>query len=153
MTAFTQKLVIGIAVVVLLCAFVVGVLMGAVVYEWKAAQRAGDEAAAQQNLKTIAAVEIQYFNTHTRTFGTFDEMVKEAMLSNRFSGELPVLEHYIYTLKVTPKMASGRVSYTLNADPQSDATGRKHFYIDSNSSTIHFNPDQPSGATDPPIGE
>jgi hypothetical protein len=71
-------------------------------------------------------------------------MVKEAMLSDRFSGELPIVEHYIYTLKVTPKTSGRPSSYTLNADPQSNSTGRKHFYVDSTSPTIHVNPDRPA---------
>ena len=60
---------------------IIGILIGAAVYGWKAAQRAGNEAATMQNLKTIAAVQIQYYNTHSRSFGTFDQMVKEQMLS------------------------------------------------------------------------
>ena len=52
---------------------IIGILIGAAVYGWKAATRAGNEAATLQNLKTIAAVEIQYYNTHSRSFGTFDQ--------------------------------------------------------------------------------
>ncbi|HZI48540.1 MAG TPA: hypothetical protein VFD75_12145, partial [Pyrinomonadaceae bacterium] len=62
--------VIGICVLLVL-----GVLAGAAVMGWKAAVRSGNEAATLQNLKTIAAVEVQYFNTHKRTFGTFDQLI------------------------------------------------------------------------------
>ena len=128
---------------------IIGILIGAAVYGWKAAQRAGNEAATLQNLKTIAAVEIQYYNTHSRTFGTFDQMVKEQMLSSKFTGNPPTADGYIMILKVTPKTATSPTSFTLNADPQTDSAGKNHFYIDSTDSSIHVNPDQAAGPSDP----
>src|SRR2546426_10914665 len=92
---------------------IIGILIGAAVYGWKTAQRAGNEAATMQDLKTIAAVQIQYFNTHSRTFGTFDQMVKEQMLTSKFSGNPPSADGYIFTLKLTPKTPSTPSSYTL----------------------------------------
>ena len=60
---------------------IIGILIGAAVFSWKAATRAGNEAATIQNLKTIAAVQIQYYNTHGRTFGTFDQLVNRLSVS------------------------------------------------------------------------
>src|SRR2546423_9316881 len=85
MTSSVQKIIIGIVVFVLCGLAVVGVLVGAAVYGWKAAQRAGNEAATLQNMKTIAAVEIPDYNTHNRTFGTFDQLIKAQMLTSKFS--------------------------------------------------------------------
>src|SRR5467141_2548829 len=85
---------------------IIGILIGAAVYGWKTAQRAGNEAATMQDLKTIAAVQIQYYNTHARTFGTFDQLVKEQMLTSKFAGNPPSADGYIFTLKVTPKTAA-----------------------------------------------
>ena len=150
MTSTVQKIIIGIVVVALLGLSVVGVLVGAAVYGWKAAQRAGNEAATMQNMKTIARVEIQYYNTHKRTFGTFDQLIREQMLTSKFSGDAPAPDGYLLTLKVTPGTTDHQSFYALNADPQSAGTGKNHFYIDSASESIHFNPDQPAGATDPP---
>ena len=127
---------------------IIGILIGAAVYGWKAAQKAGNEAATLQNLRTIAAVQIQYYNTHSRTFGTFDQLVKEQMLSSKFSGNPPNVDGYILNLKVTPKTATAPTSYTLNADPQNDSAGKNHFYIDSADGSIHQNPDQPAGPND-----
>ncbi len=131
---------------------IIGILIGAAVIGFKAAQKAGNEAATLQDLKTIAAVEIQYFNGHNRTFGTFDQLIKDLSFDTRFSGNPPVADGYIFTLKVTPKTPSGPSSYTLNADPQTDATGKNHFFIDSNGGTIHVNADQPAGPNDSPLG-
>jgi type II secretory pathway pseudopilin PulG len=153
MTSTVQKIIIGTVVVALLGLSVVGVFVGVAVYGWKAAQRAGNEAATIQNVKTVAEVEIEYYNTHNRNFGTFEQLIKEQMLTSRFAGNPPDLDGYILNLKVTPKTSNQLSSYTLNADFESEATGRRHFYIDSTSPTIHVNPDQPASATDPPLGE
>jgi Tfp pilus assembly protein PilE len=149
MTALTKGIVIGIVAVVLLVAIAFAVVLVAGLYGWKAAQRAGNEAATMQNLKTIAAVEAQYYNTHNRTFGTIDQMVKEGMLTSKFSGNPAVADGYFFRLIITPRTSAHPASYTLNADPQSTATGQNHFYIDSNSESVHVNANQPAGATDP----
>src|SRR2546426_2921960 len=135
---------------------IIGILIGAATIGWRAAVRAGNEAATLQDLKTIASVEIQYYNTHNRNFGTFEQMVKEQMLDTRFSANPPNVDGYVFTLKVTPKTTNQQTTYTLNADPQQadgiGATGRNHFYIDSTAGTIHVNPDQSAGPNDPPLG-
>jgi prepilin-type N-terminal cleavage/methylation domain-containing protein len=136
---------------------IIGILIGAATIGWRAAVRAGNEAATIKALQTMASVEIQYYNTHQRNFGTFEQMVKEQMLDSRFtSGNPPTIDGYIYTLKVTPKTANGQTTYTVNADPQQSdgvgSTGKNHFYMDSTAGTIHVNPDQPAGPNDPPLG-
>jgi len=135
---------------------IIGILIGAATIGWRAAVRSGNEAATLQDLKTVASVEIQYYNTHNRNFGTFDQMVKEQMLDARFSTNPPNVDGYIFTLKVTPKTTNQQTTYTLNADPQQadgiGATGKNHFYIDSTAGTIHVNPDQSAGPNDPPLG-
>ena len=149
MTSTVQRVIVSVAVAGLLALFVLGVLAGVAVYGWKAAQKAGDEAATLQNMKTIAAVEIQYYNTHKRTFGTFEQLIKEQMLTSKFLGDPPNRDGYVLTLKVTPSTSSQPSAYTLNADPQSWKTGRNHFYVDSTGASIHVNPDQPAGPSDP----
>jgi prepilin-type N-terminal cleavage/methylation domain-containing protein len=131
---------------------IIGILIGAAVIGFKAAQKAGNEAATLQDLKTIAAVEIQYYNTNNRTFGTFEQLVQEKVLSTKFSGNPPIVDGYIFTLKVIPKSATQPTSYTLNADPQTDATGGNHYYLDSTDGSIHVNKNQPAGPNDTPLG-
>lgn len=109
-----------------------------------------NEAATLQNLKTVAAVQIQYYNTHSRAFGTLDQLVKEQMLSSKFAADLPMVNGYILTLKVIQKTASSPASYTLNADPQKERRGQNHFYMDdSTAGSIHVNPEQAAGHNDP----
>jgi len=128
---------------------IIGILIGAAVYTFKAAQKSGNEAATMQNIKTIAAVQIQYYNTHGRTFGTFEQLIKEQLLTSKFAGNPPNADGYIYTMKVTPKTSGAPTSYTLNADPQSDGSGTNHFYIDSSDSSIHVNATQAASSSDP----
>src|ERR1700692_1307419 len=112
MTTLVKRIIIGAAAVVLLVVIAfVGVLFVSGFYVWKAAQRAGNEAATLQHLKTIAAVEIQYYNTHNRTFGTMDQMVKEGMLMSRFSGNPAVADGYFFRLNIMPRTSAPPASY------------------------------------------
>jgi prepilin-type N-terminal cleavage/methylation domain-containing protein len=136
---------------------IIGILIAVGVTGWKAAVRSANEAAAIKTLRSIAEQQLLYYNAHQRsTFGTFEEMLKENLLDTRFSGTTPVVDGYVYQMKVIPKSTAQQAGYIINADPQvSDgvgATGRNHFYLDSDANTIHFNSTQPATVSDPPIG-
>jgi prepilin-type N-terminal cleavage/methylation domain-containing protein len=137
---------------------IIGILIAVGVTGWKAAVKSANEAAAIKTLRTIAEQQMLFYNSHQRTtFGTFDEMLKENMLDTRFSGTTPVVEGYVFQMRVIPKSTTTQPGYVVNADPQVTegvgATGKNHFYFDSDSNTIHVNPTQPATATDPPIGQ
>jgi len=137
---------------------IIGILIAVGVTGWRAAVRSANEAAAVKTLRTIAEQQMLYYNAHQRTtFGTFEEMLKENLLDTRFSGGTPVVDGYVYTMKVIPKSTTAQPGYTINADPQITegvgATGKNHYYVDSNTNTIHVNDSQPATATDPPIGQ
>lgn len=137
---------------------IIGILIAVGVTGWRAAVRSANEAAAIKTLRTIAEQQMLYYNAHQRsTFGTFDEMLKEGLLDSRFAGGTPVVEGYVFTMKVIPKSTTQQAGYTTNADPQVTegvgATGKNHYYLDSNSNTIHVNDAQPASPTDPPIGQ
>jgi prepilin-type N-terminal cleavage/methylation domain-containing protein len=137
---------------------IIGILIAVGVTGWKAAVRAANEAAAIKTLRSIAEQQMLYFNGHQRrTFGTFDELLKDNLLDARFSGTTPIVDGYVYTLKVIPKSTSQQAGYTINADPQVSegvgATGKNHYYLDSDSNTIHVNATQPAVISDPPIGQ
>jgi len=137
---------------------IIGILIAVGVTGWRAAVRSANEAAAIKTLRTIAEQQMLYYNAHQRsTFGTFDEMLKEGLLDSRFAGGTPVVEGYVFTMKVIPKSTTQQAGYAANADPQVTegvgATGKNHYYLDSNSNTIHVNDAQPASPTDPPIGQ
>src|SRR5262244_2567906 len=137
---------------------IIGILIAVGVTGYKAAIKAANEAAAVRTLRSIAEQQMLYFNAHQRSaFASFEEMRKENLLDSRFDGTTPVVDGYVYTLKVIPKSTSAQPGYTTNADPQVasgvGATGTNHYYADSDTNTIHVNRDQPATATDPPIGQ
>ena len=145
MRASIQKLSL-----VLVAIMVVGLVLAGLVFvkafdAWQLATRAGNEAATVQNLKTIAAVEAQYFYSHRRTFGTFEQLVNEQMLSSRFAGNPVTVDGYVLTLTLT----SEPPAFVITATPVNKATGSKHFYLDSVSREIHVNSEKPAGPNDP----
>jgi type II secretory pathway pseudopilin PulG len=151
MNSRAQKILIGLAVIILVGLFVAGLVTGAVVYGWKATVRAGNEAATVQNLKTIGAVQIQYFNNHNRSFGTFEELAKEELLSSKFRANPLVVDGYVIRMTVIPPTPNRESLFKVTADPRDESSGRKHFYLDSTSRQIHVNPDQTAGPDDPPL--
>jgi prepilin-type N-terminal cleavage/methylation domain-containing protein len=137
---------------------IIGILIAVGITGWKAAVRAANEAAAIKTLRTIAEQQMLYYNSHQRTaFGTFEEMLKENMLDSRFAGTNPVVDGYIFQMRVIPKSQTTQPGFVINSDPQvtegMGATGKNHFYLDSDSNTIHVNSTQPASVTDPPIGQ
>ena len=137
---------------------IIGILIGVGIAGYRAAIRAANEAAAIKTLRSIAEQQMLYFNSHQRSaFGSFEEMRKENLLDSRFDGTTPVVDGYVYTMKIIQKSTSQQAGYTINADPQvgtgTGATGRNHYYVESDSNTIHVNDEQPATAGDPPIGQ
>jgi hypothetical protein len=139
-----QTVLIAFAVVLIAGLLPFGVLIAAAIYGHRAAERTANEAATIQNLKTIAAVETQYFNSHDRTYATIEQLVRERMLSEKFAAVPLQVDGYSLTLKLTNPTA-----YTLTADPVDRSSGRRHFYFDSASMQIRVNPDGPAGPDDP----
>lgn len=137
---------------------IIGILIAVGVTGWKAAVRSANEAAAIKTLRTIAEQQMLYYNSHQRSsYGTFDEMLKEGLLDSRFAGTTPVVDGYVYQMRVTPKSTTSQAGYVINADPQVtegvSATGKNHFFLDSDSNTIHVNATQQATVSDPPIGQ
>jgi prepilin-type N-terminal cleavage/methylation domain-containing protein len=137
---------------------IIGILIGVGVAGYRSAIKAANEAAAVKTLRSIADQQMLYFNAHQRNaFGTFEEMRKENLLDSRFDGTTPVVDGYVYTMKVIPKSTTAQAGYTINADPQVptgvSATGKNHYYVDSDTNTIHVNDSQPAAVSDPPIGQ
>ena len=129
---------------------IIGILVGVGVPAWQNITRAGNETAAVQTLRTIASEERVYYNTKGRVgYATFDQLRDSGALDNRFAGDAPVVEGFIFTLKVTPKSPNGPAFFSVNADPQQKeglaATGKRHFYIDSNVSNVTVSTDGPAG--------
>lgn len=136
---------------------IIGILIAVGITGWKAALRSANEAAAIKSMRTVAEQQMLYYNSKQRTtFGTFEELRRENLLDNRYDGATPVVEGYIFTLRVIPRSTTQQAGYTLNADPQISegvsATGKNHFYLDSDTNTIRVNESAPATVSDPSIG-
>lgn len=136
---------------------IIGILVGVGIPAWQNSVRSANQAAAIKTLNTLQVEQRTYFISHNRSsYGTFDQLIADGAFDKRFAGEAPVVEGYIFKMKVTPKSGGNPPSYTVNADPQKpegfNASGKQFYFMDSNSSTIHVNEAQPAGPDDPPLG-
>jgi hypothetical protein len=114
-----------------------------------------DEAAAIRTLQTIYRAQTQSMLSHGEEYATFEQLVKDNYLDQRFAAAAPVVEGYAFNIKLTPKSGSEAAAYTINADPkQDDGTptgGARHLYIDSNSNVVHSNASHPATVNDSPL--
>jgi Tfp pilus assembly protein PilE len=110
-----------------------------------------DETSAVAALRAISLGETSYSLTNSGEFGTLQQLVDGGFLDSRFSGR--PAKDYIITLNVVTKASDAPEGFfSCNADPDPTLQRtRRHFYIDSTSSTIHVNPSQPATASDPPL--
>ena len=141
--------VIAGAVLVAVGVGVLATLVGAAIYGYPKVVIAGNEAAALANVEAIRIAQIRYYTEH-RTYCTFDQLIEQDFLSRRFAGDTPIVDGYVYNLRVAPARAGEASTFALNADPKSADMGRRHFFIDDSSGTIHVNSHQPASANDPP---
>lgn len=136
---------------------VIAILVGVGIPAWQSITRSGNETAATQAIDTIRKLQVQYAAKHQGNFApTFDEMIKSLAFDDKFKGERPVVNGYIFTLKTQERTQSQPAFYSINADPQVSegitATGTRHFYFDSTLSTIRSTEEnRPAKPDDPAI--
>ena len=133
---------------------IIGLLIGVGAYGWQQMMRSGNEATAAQQLDKIRTFQAQYAAKNRGQFGKFDDLIRVVGLDEKFTGERPVSNGYIFTLVVEPGSPTSPAFYSINADPQVAegvaATGTTHFYTDSNISTIKTTiENRPAKADDP----
>jgi Tfp pilus assembly protein PilE len=112
-----------------------------------------DETAATAALHAIATAQQTYSVSNGGEFGTFQQLCEGGYLDSRFNFSQPTVKDYLLTMEVTAK-TEGKAEgfYSCKADPV--ATAAKigtHFYIDSTSSELHANPNEPASAKDPVV--
>jgi len=135
---------------------IIGLLIGVGAIAWGAMIRSGNETAATQTLDRIRTYQAQFASRNRGKFGKFDDLVRVSGLDEKFAGERPVVNGYIYTRKIEDASESKPASYSVNADPQVGegvtATGTRHFYTDSSLGTIKgTDENRPAKADDPSI--
>jgi hypothetical protein len=141
--------VVGAILLIIMGAILAGVAIP--VYQSKII--AANEAAALQNIGGIDALQRRH-RAERGNFASFDELAAAGGFDARFSGPSPVVEGYVFTLKVSPQTETQPAFYSINADPlQSEgfsATGRRHFYYDSEIVGIRTSEGRPATASDRP---
>ncbi|HEY2971703.1 MAG TPA: hypothetical protein VGJ48_04265 [Pyrinomonadaceae bacterium] len=110
-----------------------------------------DETAATAALHTIAVAQQMYSASNGDDFGTFQQLCEAGYLDSRFNSGKPAIKDYVLTMEVTPK-SGGQAQgfYSCNADPiRTGPQAGRYFYIDSTSSGLHVNPNEPATVKDP----
>ncbi len=135
---------------------IIGLLIGVGSIAWQAVIRSGNETTAAQSVDNIRKFQAQYASRNKGNFATFDELIAKVSLDEKFAGERPVVNGYIFSMNVVQGSASAPPSYSINADPQVaegiSATGTRHFYTDSALSSIKgTDENRPAKADDPAI--
>jgi Tfp pilus assembly protein PilE len=118
---------------------------------WSYMVRNGNETAAIDTLRQIAERQAQYASKRKGEFGTFDELIKDTGLNENLKGENPTFNGYVFRLKVEKRAAGKSPFYSINADPEASASGIRHFYIDSNLSTIRVSEEGEASPSSPPL--
>ena len=137
---------------------IIGILIGIGVPAYQSSVRSANETNVIRTFERVREEQVKYLNQHGRsTYGTFQQLVDDGSLNDRFSGESPVVDGYVYKLEVTPKSQTSPPKYIITADPQQPEgiarTGDNFYYMDSTDPSIRVNPDQPATATDPVLGK
>ena len=135
---------------------IIGLLIGVGTIAWQAVIRSGNETAAAQSIDNIRKFQAQYASRNKGAFATFDELIAKVSLDEKFKGESPVVNGYIFTMTVEPPSATKPAFYSIVADPQVGegvtSTGTRHFYTDSSLSGIKgTDENRPAKADDPSI--
>src|SRR5258706_10490298 len=76
---------------------IIGILISVGVVGWKAAMRRGNEAATIATLEKIRESQASYALGHRGEFGSFDQMITDGSLDERYKGNTPVINGYILT--------------------------------------------------------
>jgi len=136
---------------------IIALLIGIGVPAWSSMIKSGNETSAAQTINTMKTLQAQYASKHQGRFApNFDELIKSVQLDEKFKGESPVVNGYVFKMTVQEQTSSKPSFYSLTADPQVPegiaATGTRHFYFDSNMATTKATEEnRPAKPEDPSI--
>jgi type II secretory pathway pseudopilin PulG len=115
---------------------------------------AANEQEAVLVIDSVAAAQQLYLEARGE-YGTFAQLVEAGVFRAPLEGEALVVQGYAFRLRVTPRAEGRPAAFAVNADPVRaagpDATGRRHFYADSDVTGVRFNDERPATAADPPL--
>jgi prepilin-type N-terminal cleavage/methylation domain-containing protein len=131
---------------------IIALLIGVGIPAYRAMVNNGNETAAVQSINTIKTLQISYAGKHQGKFApNFDELIKTMQLDERFAGENPIVNGYIFKMTVQEASGTKPAFYSINADPQ-EGSGTGHYYFDSTLGTTKATQEnRPAKADDPSI--
>ncbi len=137
---------------------IIALLIGVGVPAWQTMVQSGNETAAATSItQTFRPAQAQYASRHQGKFAKdFDELIKAGAVDEKFKGSKPVINGYIFEMKVDEPSGNKPAFWSITADPQLDsgfsATGKRHFYFDSTLNSVKSTEEsRPAKADDPAI--
>lgn len=135
---------------------IIGLLIGVGSFAWSSMIKSGNEATAAQSIDKLRTFQTQYAAKNRGKFATFDELIRSVQLDEKFAGENPLINGYIFKMTVEEPSGNKPAFYSVTADPQVSegvqATGTRHFYTDSSLSSIKATEEnRPAKSDDPSI--
>lgn len=129
---------------------IIGLLIGVGSLAWGAMVRAGNETSAITILDRVRTFQAQYASKNKGKFGTFDDLIKNSGLDEKFTGDQPVVNEYKYTMTLVEPSSSAPGSYSITADPLGPSSGSWYYYTDSNLGTTKGNKEGRTATKDDP---
>lgn len=131
---------------------IIALLIGVGIPAYRKMVNNGNETAAAASINTLKTLQIGYAGKHQGKFAPdFETLIKTAGLDDRFAGENPVINGYIFTMNVQEPSGSKPSFFSVNADPQ-EGSGTGHYYFDSTLGTTKMtDEDRPAKADDPSL--
>jgi hypothetical protein len=95
-------------------------------------ETSGNESSVLGSITTIQQLQTRYAQKHQGKFAqNFDELIKTENLDEKFTGEYPVVNSYVFVMKVSEPTSAKPSFYSINADPLYCDCEAMHFYFDS----------------------
>ena len=90
------------------------------------------ESSAAQMIQAIRITQTTYARKHAGKYApTFNELIKAGILDEDFDAERPVLNGYVFEMKVFEATNKNPSFYSITADPLNSENFARHFYFDS----------------------
>jgi hypothetical protein len=114
------------------------------------------ETSAIQSVVLIRTLQSQYASKHNGKYApNFDELIKTVHLDKKFSGERPIVNGYMFEMKVIEPTENQPALFSIKANPPISegikSTGTRFFYFDSTIGTIKYSEDGEANAQSPAI--
>jgi prepilin-type N-terminal cleavage/methylation domain-containing protein len=122
---------------------IMGLIIAVSTYAWTATISGANEVAAIGYVDKISKAQAQFAARNQGKYAqNLDELIADGLLDQKFAGEKPIVNGYIFEVKAANSSEKTLPKYAVYASPEVDsgisATGTRSFYLDPNLSAIRF---------------